>query len=139
MELDVKEYSVYRSTHAARKHEEMVIDISSLGTPESFLDFMPNKNNLSMVDDLYIRERKEQIWSAENMGNTALINQLGTEANLHALSQAYAMQVPLPYVYTMWWPWLKSYSGEFSVGSYDKWGFGIYPWIDQDLKQSMGH
>jgi len=57
----------------------------------------------------------------------------------YALDQAYA--VPVPYVSptTFWWPWLKNYSGEVSVGYYDGPNYIQFLWIDQALKKSMGY
>jgi peptide/nickel transport system substrate-binding protein len=48
----------------------------------------------------------------------------GTKAGLrearemvkYADSQAYAIPVPYTYKYSFWWPWLKNYTGEVSVG-----------------------
>lgn len=48
------------------------------------------------------------------------------------LEQAYVIPRPSPYVYNVWWPWLKNYYGQ---------GAGLirYSWIDQNLKKSMGY
>ncbi len=37
-----------------------------------------------------------------------------------------------------YWPWLKNYSGEITIG-YDDMSFMWYIWIDQDLKKNMGY
>ena len=47
------------------------------------------------------------------------------------LAGAYYIPRPTPYVYNIWWPWLKNYYG---MG-----GFIRYNWIDRDLKKSMGY
>jgi peptide/nickel transport system substrate-binding protein len=49
------------------------------------------------------------------------------------LEEAYLIPRPTPYVYSMWWPWLKNYYGQPAAGLFLK-----YAWIDQDLKKSMG-
>ena len=38
-----------------------------------------------------------------------------------------------------WWPWLKNYYGELSVGDYDMVSILAQTWIDQDLKEEMGY
>jgi len=137
--IDIKEYSVARSL-AKRKYDEMVMDINSMGTPQSFGDFMgEGSGNKSFVNNPYIDERDAEIWLMENIENTDLINKLAKEASLEIIGQAYQLAMPLPKVYTMWWPWVKHYSGEYSPGGSDKFGFAIYPWIDQDLKKEMGY
>jgi peptide/nickel transport system substrate-binding protein len=47
------------------------------------------------------------------------------------LENAYVIPRPQPYVYGMWWPWVKNYHGSLT-------GIIRYVWIDQDLKKSMG-
>jgi peptide/nickel transport system substrate-binding protein len=58
--------------------------------------------------------------------------------------QCYVIQTVGWNTYTIWWPWVKNYSGEGSLGYYKlpNNGFGgltQYIWIDQDLKESMGY
>ncbi len=55
----------------------------------------------------------------------------------YMLDQVYAIPLVTPPDYTFWWPWVKNYSGEYSVGyvhSYYQW-----VWYDQELKKSMGY
>jgi peptide/nickel transport system substrate-binding protein len=57
----------------------------------------------------------------------------------YAVDQAYAIPVPYVYKYNFWWPWIKNYTGERSVGYYNYPNFVKYIWIDQDLKKEMGY
>ncbi len=57
----------------------------------------------------------------------------------YVVGQAYAIPVPYVYKYTFWWPWLKNYTGEVSVGYYNIPIWSQYVWIDQGLKRSMGY
>jgi peptide/nickel transport system substrate-binding protein len=52
--------------------------------------------------------------------------------NGYAMENAYVIPWPLPNQYNFWWPWLKNHYGAGTA--YVKYG-----WIDQDLKESMGH
>ncbi len=58
---------------------------------------------------------------------------------MHLLEQAYMIPTPRYPVYTMWWPWLKNYSGEKSVGYYPGNSWVHWCWLDQKLKTSMGY
>ena len=40
--------------------------------------------------------------------------------------------------YNFWWPWLKNYHGELTVGYYNVIS-PQYIWLDQDLKEAMGY
>ena len=45
---------------------------------------------------------------------------------------------PALWRYNFWWPWLKNYHGETTVGYYN----AIWPqyiWLDRDLKEAMGY
>jgi len=57
----------------------------------------------------------------------------------YVLDQAFVVSRPIYPLTTFWWPWLKNYSGEQSVGyfMYESWATWI--WIDEALKKQMGH
>lgn len=57
----------------------------------------------------------------------------------YAVDQAYAIPVPYTYKYRFWWPWVKNYTGELSVGYYNGPNEIAFIWIDQELKESMGY
>jgi peptide/nickel transport system substrate-binding protein len=55
------------------------------------------------------------------------------------LEECVGAWLPTPHAYRMWWPWLKNYHGEGSLGIDDQMLMANYVWIDQDLKKSMGY
>jgi peptide/nickel transport system substrate-binding protein len=57
----------------------------------------------------------------------------------YVLDQAYVISRPMYPLTNFWWPWVKNYTGEYSVGyiMYDSWAQWV--WIDQNLKTSLGH
>jgi peptide/nickel transport system substrate-binding protein len=57
----------------------------------------------------------------------------------YILEQAWCIPTPAGTPYNLWWPWLKNYHGENSVGFNDYYGWSRYVWIDGQLKKSMGH
>ena len=61
------------------------------------------------------------------------------ESMKYVLDQAYAIPAPQYPLTTFFWPWLKNFSGEQSVGyfMYDSWT--TWAWLDQKLKSSMGY
>ena len=58
---------------------------------------------------------------------------------MYLIGQAYCIPAPRVPTYAMWWPWVKNYSGENSVGYWgtDHWTQWI--WVDQQLKSEMGY
>ncbi len=137
--IDLREWSIYNRIRVARTHEEMVIYESGLGSASyahSITD-PSNQGNLCMVNDPYCNERFDQIWALENIGKEAKRAQLMKEYTLHFLTQVYAIQVPDPYVYNIWQPWVKNYHGENSISYADEPNWAKYTWLDQDLKKQM--
>jgi peptide/nickel transport system substrate-binding protein len=94
--------------------------------------------NPSRVKDPYVDEMADKARAAGITDLTAAMT-ITKELTKYLLDQAYAIQAPHYPLYNLWWPWIKNYSGEVSVGymTFDSWV--QYVWVDQDLKASMGY
>jgi peptide/nickel transport system substrate-binding protein len=57
----------------------------------------------------------------------------------YVLDQAYVISRPIYPLTNFWWPWVKNYTGEYSVGYIRQDSWAEWVWIDQSLKKSMGH
>ena len=51
--------------------------------------------------------------------------------------RAYFIDLPNDYTYYMWWPWVKSWHGESSVGYWNVYQEYSYIWLDTDLRKEM--
>ncbi len=60
------------------------------------------------------------------------------DLNREILDKAPYIWLPIPYVYTAWWPWVKNYGGELRAGSERPGPIHARMWVDQDLKKKMG-
>ena len=56
-----------------------------------------------------------------------------------AIDQAPYVWLPVPYVYSAWWPWVKNYDGELRVGAVKPGPVYARIWVNQDLKRRLGH
>ncbi len=54
------------------------------------------------------------------------------------LEEAPYVWLPIPYVHTAWWPWVKNYGGELRAGAVRPWPIYARLWIDHELKEQMG-
>jgi peptide/nickel transport system substrate-binding protein len=63
---------------------------------------------------------------------------LTREMVVHVYDQVYAIPRPSYRTSTFWWPWIKNYSGEISIGFINGPNWVNFVWVDQQLKQSMG-
>jgi len=92
--------------------------------------------NWGQVYDPYFNEKVKGIFAESD--NTKMV-ELIRELNLYTIDQAYDVVMPSAARYYYWWPWLKGYHGEGSVGNYSWWTYLRYVWIDPELKEAMGH
>jgi peptide/nickel transport system substrate-binding protein len=94
--------------------------------------------NMSFVDDAKVKAWLPEIRTLAGTDPDKAMA-LAKEMAIYALEQAWAIQVPVYRTSTFWWPWLKNYSGEISVGYFNNAGWSQFVWLDLDLKKSMGY
>ena len=94
--------------------------------------------NASRVNDPTVNAEAEK---AASLAVTDFKGGMKITKNLmkYLLDQAYAIPTPRYPQSNMWWPWLKNYSGETTVGYFPGSSWVKYIWVDQKLKASMGH
>lgn len=138
LKLDEREYSVWLSIQQARAHKEMAMRYRTIGIAGKLNDLVPfMPDNLSFVDDPYITERRAGIYAWEYMANAAKQGQLLKEAALYALDKAWAIPMPTPYTYTIWWPWVQNYHGEIAIGYGDIYNYPIWISLDREMRKEM--
>jgi peptide/nickel transport system substrate-binding protein len=93
--------------------------------------------NAAKVNDPFIEEQvaKSQAAAVTDFKGSMKITR---ELMKYVLDQAYCIPAPRYPQTVMWWPWLKAYSGELSVGYFSGDSWVRYIWVDQALKKSMG-
>ena len=52
-------------------------------------------------------------------------------------AQAYFIDLPNDYTYFLWWPWMKGWYGEVSIGYWNVYQYMNYLWIDTELREEM--
>ena len=65
--------------------------------------------------------------------------QMLREMTVEILDKAPYIWLPTPYLYAAWWPWVKNYGAELSVGSIRPGPIYARIWMDQELKKKMGY
>jgi len=53
--------------------------------------------------------------------------------------QAWWVNLPRPYVYRIWQPYLKGCEGATNDGFSVDYGYAKYSWLDLELKEAMGY
>ncbi|HOB93134.1 MAG TPA: hypothetical protein PKL46_03645, partial [Aquabacterium sp.] len=54
------------------------------------------------------------------------------------LDKAPHIFLPVPHVYSAWWPWVKNYGGELRAGADRPGPIHARAWVDQDIKKKGG-
>lgn len=142
LEIEPVETGAYNSYWASRTFPDFLYGLQpSSGTYVRMLAIRGTSvgANLSFVDDPRVNEAKDKMWEAFAIGNQSEVDRVFKDLMPYVIEQCWAIQSPVPYVHTVWWPWLKNYHGEYSPGVCDEFRWAKYVWIDTDLKRSMGY
>jgi peptide/nickel transport system substrate-binding protein len=127
------------STASARNYEMMVPGVSPPATyPEQFQYTGESYINGSILKDPYVNEMAEKARLAA-LTDVRAAMKITKELQPYLQDLALVIQTPRYPTYNIWWPWIKNYAGELSVGYFTGPSWIKYVWIDQDLKKSMGY
>ncbi len=100
---------------------------------------LDTSSNLPQVNDPYINKIMPEINRAIVIQGEAVAMGMMKELMKYVLDQAYAIPRPRYNLITMWWPWVKNYSGEYTIGYHNYTTWAQWVWLDQELKKSMGY
>lgn len=138
LNLSIVETGVRTNMQIARSHTEMIT--AATGPPSIWPLFSVltgvGWQNASIIDDPVINAATAKI------GTMAINDEKGAmvetrELMKHVLDQAYVIPAASYPSYCYWWPWIKNYSGERSLGYFWVQSWPQYVWIDETLKAAM--
>ena len=140
--IDPREQAVYNVLWRNFTYKEMVMaGGGGIGAYYRLICFSGTDYwNPSQINEPYIEDVRAKIAAIFNSTmDWNEIDRLYRELKPKVIDQAYVIPTPIVHYYTLWWPWIKNYSGETDMsfgggGSWQK-----FVWLDQDLKKAMGH
>jgi len=136
LEIQKKEYGTYISIGARKTHQHMFVSGTISQIPFKFLTFQPGGYwNYNMVNDPRINDAFDTIMA--NRFDVPKRRQLMKDIVPYILEQAFRLDFPVANIDTFWWPWIKGFQGEYSVGYMNAEDFTWYVWLDQNLKEEM--
>ena len=138
MKLDTKELGAWVGLSLGKKYTQM----QAMALGSSFLgaflwEKTGNPYNFSLVSDPIIDQVEAEVAAASNRFDRPAVAKILKDITPYMLEQCYFVQMPSPYVYTFWQPWIKNYNGELNVGYTNLFSYTDYIWIDQDLREEM--
>ncbi|MFT4712162.1 MAG: peptide/nickel transport system substrate-binding protein [Candidatus Azotimanducaceae bacterium] len=132
------EYASFLSAMTTRTHAAGYLMGSGHVNPTTSLrkSFVTAQTwNPSMYSDPEFDERIRQLHLIRDESKRIDIVR---ELTVQILDEAPYIWLPIAYVYTAWWPWVKNYGGELRVGAVRPGPIYGRIWIDQDLKKELG-
>jgi peptide/nickel transport system substrate-binding protein len=142
LELQVLEPSIFIGIWVGHDFEDLMLNSWAGGDGALFVRYSlgyyrgPNIFNLSHVNDPpgtdpiieAAYEKQEQYV----MVNYPEADRVTKEVFVYCLGQAFNIQMPSPWSYRVWQPWLKNYYGEGATKFWLQ-----YAWLDLDLKEDL--
>ena len=137
VELDVKEYGVWRSLRGAREYTSLVDYGFSTVAPYLIPQFRPS-GPVSHQQDPKVQEAYDTC-AANLITNDPVCQAALNELYPYLLEQSWYIETPSPKLWAMWQPWIKGYGGETTVGTDETYNFPKYVWNDLALKADEGY
>ncbi len=139
MSIDVKETGVWTSIRLNQQWEGMYYGGAPVWAPQEQLTVKAGmKENLGFINDPYYVKVAEVI-GRDMVKDPANYQKTMKESGTYELASAWGIWSPNPYVYNVWWPWVRDYHGENWTGWAGQNDWYKYLWLDQSLKKSMGY
>ncbi len=141
LEIKPQEGSVFTSIFWGRSYDELIYAAPG-PIANVYICFWYNGHllggNMSYVDDPVCAAAKDEMM-LYSMVDVAKADQINRELMPYVLEKAWAIPSPAPPLNNFWWPWIKNYHGENSLGYDNAWTYTKYVWMDQNQKESMGY
>jgi len=137
LEIEPKDWATFTSLLVRRAYDSMMLSsYSGIGSYFRAINYTGvGMWNTGYIDDPVLNKARDAMLEA--YPDEAKVDKIHRELMPYLLEQAYVIPLPAPYRYRFWWPWVKNYSGELSLGYYNTGNYAKYIWIDQELKRSM--
>ena len=136
--IDLKEPGVMTNISAGRTYDGMMFGtqgpIGALYRAEYYSG--NGQMNGSYVSDPSVADVRVKM-QLNALTNSAEADRVHKEYMKYVLDQAWTIPYTYGYSYHLWWPWVKNFHGEMSVGYDNSFVFTKWAWIDQDLKAKI--
>ena len=141
LELDIKASATYSTISTGLTYDEMMYAGAggAIGRYYSCNTFDGTGYfNPSQVADPVVKKAVAEMADLFNIQDFEKLDEIYRNLLPYVLEQAWVIPKPAVYGYNLWWPWVKNYHGESSIGYTNTSNYPKYIWLDQDLKASMG-
>ncbi len=138
IEIQPMEYGAFLSAMTTRTHTAGYFMQNGHTNPTTSIrkSFVSKQRwNPSGYSDPEFDKRMDAVYAERDEGKRQLLIKIMTR---DIVEKAPYIWLPVPYLYTAWWPWVKNYGGELRAGAERPGPIHARIWVDQDLKKKMG-
>jgi peptide/nickel transport system substrate-binding protein len=135
-ELKPREYATLLSIMMGHKQEGILETGKAHGTPISILSIM-GEDGVWNAAVYWPTEFKDKRIAAGETFDMVERNRRLKELNVELINSAAYVWLPTADSINYWWPWVKNYYGEYSVGAAIPAPYYARMWLDLDLRQQM--
>ena len=134
--IEIKTSAVFNSLMVGHQHQDMIYYWLD-GRPVLKCNYWRPEivYNLSCIQNDYF----DSVWPIvnESMLDWGKCCELIKDLEPKMRAEAYQIDIPAGYSYYLWWPWLKGWEGETTVGYWNDYTQMYFMWIDTDLRTEM--
>ncbi|MDP2919260.1 MAG: ABC transporter substrate-binding protein [Dehalococcoidia bacterium] len=138
IDLDVKESGTYQSIQRGGGWEDMLMAYETgiyYTVPLGFLkEYYPTYNRGNAYDQYIEDFYREKMLPYRGPIADKILRKNLKELVPYLVSVAFRVELPTPYLYGIWQPWVGGYHGEYSTGRGWWNDFPMYVWVDPDIK-----
>jgi peptide/nickel transport system substrate-binding protein len=138
IEIQPMEYGAFLSAMTTRTHTAGYFMQNGHTNPTTSIrkSFVSNQRwNPSGYSDPEFDKRMDAVYAERDESKRQILVKIMTR---DIVEKAPYIWLPVPYVYTAWWPWVKNYGGELRVGAERPGPIHARMWVDQEMKKKMG-
>jgi peptide/nickel transport system substrate-binding protein len=138
VEIVPMEYPAYLAAMTSKKHEAGYFLLRTHTNPTAGLrsSFVTGQTwNPSMWSDPAFDKKIDELYRTREEPKR---QQMVREMTAEMIDKAPYLWLPVPYIYSAWWPWVQNYEGELWVGALRSAPVYARIWIDLDMKKKMG-
>jgi len=136
MSIDIRQSPVVSSITMGGQHEDIYYGgLSGTNVLKWQMFRTDSYLNYSKINDARFNEQFEIINT--NLNNWDKICEVSKELDPYLRAQAYFIDLPAPYSYFLWHPWLKGWGGEITIGYFNTYSQFKYLWIDTELRKEI--
>lgn len=138
VELKGYDNATFNAIRLAKKHQGMIQHWNwNTPSPILLLNVMTDPThifNLSVCGDPEYKALMAKVnveW--DPVKRTAMIHQ----ADYMTLEKSFYITLPQNFIFLMWHPWLRGFTGETNIGKFQYLETNAYLWLDQGMKKQM--